>query len=92
MFVSQCQILLQTIRQAVASEKDEGLIVEIKESSRLAINTLKPWREYQDVDQLANDVKPVLFRAYSQCLEFLIFRALPVLLNDEVQSFKLFVR
>ena len=29
-FVSQCQILLQTIRQAIQSEKEEGLISEIK--------------------------------------------------------------
>lgn len=85
-FVSQCQILLQTIRQAVASEKDDGLIIDIKESSRLAIDILRPWRDYADVDQLANDVKPILFRAYSQCLEFLLFRAIPVLLNDEIQQ------
>ena len=47
---------------------------------------LKPWRDYTDLDKLANDVKPLLFSAYSKCLEFLVFRALPVLLKDEVQQ------
>ena len=28
----------------------------------------------------------MLFRAYSQCLEFLLFRAVPVLLSDDVQQ------
>ena len=85
-FVSQAQILLQTIRQAVASETDEGLILDIKESSRVAISILKPWRDYPNADDLANAVKPALFQAYAQCLEFLLFRALPVLLSDEVQQ------
>lgn len=85
-FISQCQVLLHNIRQSISSEVDEGLVQEVKEATLKCVGHLRSSQETPDIQVFLTEAKTNLFSAYSKCLEFLVFRAMPVILSDDVQQ------
>merc|ERR1711953_144723 len=84
-FVLVAKSMLAIIADCVRSETDDKNSKAIRESCRMCFGIIKSGQESLSPTDFAQTVKTPLQKAYSECLEFLIFRALPVVVDDSTQ-------
>ena len=84
-FIQIAKGLLQIIIDSIRAEQDDSLSKTIRDSARFSADIIKTAQGLNPAE-FASTVKAPLQKCYLECLEFLIFRALPVIMSDELQQ------
>ena len=73
------------IVDCVRYEKELESHKNIRDSCQMCFGIIKNGQNNLTPVEFAKTAKPPLQKAYSECLEFLIFRALAVIVDDPIQ-------
>jgi hypothetical protein len=85
-YIQAAKSLLSRIIESIRSEIDDQNVQNIRESARMCADIIKNCHSSLSAAEFAQTTKVALQKAYTECLEFLIFRALPVILTDDLQQ------